>query len=257
MHPSGTNFALTSYGIRRPEKLRWWYDIAAPELLASIPSKTLRQLGRQAEPLLQRYQLTVTHSWLDALGYQAWWQHYQTTMQAKGYDLIATPDWWQHKQAEGKQVGVFYFHQSTQVCGSLVYLRHDAQVTACFKTSQSIPGLTKKHRSLGALIDFVFLREILKTKPSAISLGSMRNAFGVWNSYGNLEYKLSMGYLVEPKENTAIWDTVPLDADGRVAFFGWQADHWQLFAVKATADPYHFPVARFQSDKIGFSIINY
>lgn len=255
--PTPQTIDLTPWNIQRPEKVRWLYDLSAPDILSTIKSKTLTKLLRNADELLARYDVTYQHRLLDKQLYAEWWQHYHQKMISKRYDIIATEDWFAQKMAEGKKVYGFFFYHQEKLCGTILYVQKETTFTATFKTSSEIPGLTKKHRSLGAIIDFIFLREALKQRPTSLSLGSMRNAFGVINSLGNLEYKLNMGYVPVPKEDTSFLTSVPVAEDGRGVFFGVKDGKLQLFCLKRFGDPDNFEFKRFDSDRIPVNVITY
>lgn len=251
------NLDLTAFGVKRAEKIRWLYDLTAPDILDTLRSKSFTKILKNTDQILQRNNITFEHRLLNEADYQAWWQHYQQTMQEKGYDIIATPDWLQQKYAEDKTVGGFFFYQAGQLAGTSLYVRKDADVIGTFKTSLNVAELSHTHGASGALIDFVVIRELLQENLTRLSFGSMRNAFGVLNTIGNLEYKLAMGYLPIPKEETNYLDSTPVDDVGRVVFFGTKNGLFTLFAARPNDDQTPFSVARFKSDKIPFEVITY
>jgi len=248
---------LQPFHIQRPEKIRWMYDICAPTIESTLHSQTLLKVFEHVDELIEKYQVNYEHLILDEKIYQAWWQHYYDVTTQKKYDVIAPKEWLSLKHKEGKIVGGFFFFHQDKNVGSLLYTKKDNYVIAAFKTSSEVPGLSKKHRSLGAIIDYIFLRSMLPQKPEKLSLGSMRNAYGVFNSIGNLEFKLSMGYLPIVKEDTSLLESVPVQDSGRVVFFGIYKGTLQLFCFKPEGDEHIFDIERFKNDTMTVTIIAY
>ncbi len=216
------NLDLQQWQLRRPEKIRWLYNRSAPNLYAAIKSPSLRAFLRHTDEYLAAYEITYDEKELTQASYKNWLKHYAKVMIEKNYDVIAKPEWLSKKWAEGKEVrGYFYYYQG-ELQGSLIYAKKgNERVYAAYKTSLKIPEIsTKKHGSLGAMIDLIFLREMLDQQFPWISHGSMRNAFGVLNTYGNLRYKLDMGFQVIAEADTPWLNSVPLSQEKTVAFFG-------------------------------------
>lgn len=248
---------LKQFTIQRPEKIRWLYDVSLTDILNNLRSKSFSKIYKNIDKILESNGITFEHVILNEDQYFTWWDHYTKVMTQKGYDVIATKEWFTQKHNEGKLVGAFFFYQHGKLAGSSLYVRRGSEVTGTYKTSLDVPELSHTHGASGALIDFVVLRELLKERLTYLSFGSMRNAFGVLNSVGNLEYKLSMGYHPVPKEETTLVDEVPIDSEGRVIFFGFHKGIFQLFGLKRSSDPHTFRSDRMKSDKIPFSVITY
>lgn len=238
---------LRKFGLLRPLKIRWMLNQTDEDFFQSLKSETLQHFLKKSDEILKLHQISVKQLWLDQKMYVDWHLHYVQTMQNKGYDVIASPEWFAQKKQEGKNVGGFFFSQNEQWVGTLIYSQKGQEkVFAAYKTNLEVPGLGKKHQSLGAIIDYYFIREMRERKIPWISLGSMRNAFGVINTLGNLDYKLRFGYLPTIDLDTQLVPTAPLNEQRAVCFFGMKNEELGLYFVGPDT-PQRDALRRFQN----------
>lgn len=222
---SDRSLDLSPYQLFRPQKIRWMYDTSQPDFFATLKSKSLTHFLKNADDHLSKHRLTLEHLEVDEPLFDAWFNHYVSFMTAKKYDIIATKEWFLRKAVEGKKVGGFFISQDGVWQSTLIYTQLATEKAfASYKTSLDMPGLSKKHVSLGALIDYYYLQTMLQQNIPYISLGSMRNAFGVTNTLGNLDYKLRYGYLPTVDATVEIHHSVPLAASGSTVFFAFKKE---------------------------------
>jgi hypothetical protein len=234
------------------------YDQTQPDFFATLKSKTLKTFLQKADQELTEHNLKLEHVPIDQTLFDLWYAHYVMVMTEKGYDVIATPDWFGKKQAEKKQVGGFFLSQAGEWKSTLIYTQVENQKTfAAYKTSLTLPGLSKKRQSLGALIDYFYIQTMVTNQIPWISLGSMRNAFGVINTLGNLDYKLRYGFIPMVDADTELIDSVPLTETGEVTFFGVKAGTLNLFILQPQSFPQESELTRFASDIISVQYLTY
>lgn len=223
---------LEKYSLKRPEKIRWMFPSAESDsILNVIPSPSLRTFLQNAEKILLENDIKYREELVTAEVFQNWLLSYQESMAEKGYDVIATMEWFHKKQEEGKEVRGLFFTQENISVGSLIFTKtKENKHFASYKISKDIPLIsTKKHGSLGAIIDYVFFDLARKNGATWVSHGSARNAFGIFSSIHQLQYKLSFG-LVPTIEEDATWTTVlPINRTSPVACFARSETNQNIF----------------------------
>lgn len=253
---------LLQYDIQRPEKIRW----ALPELrneadlFAIIKSKTLRSFLRTAEQSLLEFSITWETHPITFEEYKKWLVFYTEKMIGQEYDVIANEEWYQKKIDSGKVVEGIFFSRNGELLGSEIFITKESEkfASAAFKATDHRENFSNKsHASLGAVVDFFFLREVLRRGFTHISFGRSRNAFGVINTIGNLEYKLGFGYIPSQASDTVLFSEVPLNEKGIVLFFGLKENKLALYAVKPKELSMNFEQKRFATPELPFIEINY
>jgi len=91
-----------------------------------------------------------------------------------------------------------------------------------------------------------------------ISGGQSRNAFGVTNSLGYLDYKMRFGYQPSFADTAEYLSEVPLSETGCVLFFGRSAEHsLAMFGLKPTGSTQVFEPSRFATPEMPFIALKY
>ncbi len=215
-------FDLTPHAVQRPEKVSWFFPIHAPDILSAVKSKSLRGFLRKRGDVMTQAHLTQECKKLDAAAFEAWLPYYTAKMNEQGYELLATPQWYVHKCEEEKDVYLISISQEAQVVATLVFTfaPHTHRSSIAFRANDRIELPAGGRSSVGALLDYAFLEWSKEQACTAISAGRSRNAFGVINTVGNLEYKLRFGYQPQVSAGTEQHDSVPLSPEGFVYFYG-------------------------------------
>jgi len=154
-----------------------------------------------------------------------------------GYDAIATAEWYDDRRALGRELLGMFLEQQTgkgmKLVASGIFTQQDRELgTFAFKASERIKISKDNKGTLGAVLDYLFLREMLNNNVKNISAGRSRNAFGFYNTLGYLSYNLRFGFVPSAAEDTSFEITVPLNEDGTSLFYGVKNNIFSLFSVK-------------------------
>jgi hypothetical protein len=252
------NFDLTPYHIQRPEKIRWRFPIVE-DLFAVVKSKTTRSFLRNVDRYFEELAITWEYKTLDKVAYLEWLKYYQQKIEENNYEVIANEEWYDKKKADGKEVTGFFFYRNGQLIGSSLFVISETgkKAVGAFKANDRIEELSKDRNSLGAAIDLIVIRYLLGKGVETLSFGQTRNAFGVINAVGNLDYKLRFGMVPSASESTLLLDQVPLTELGSVVFFGIKDGILGLYGVKPKDSQIQFEQARFNSPELPFRILEY
>jgi len=223
------NVKLDQYGISRPEKVQWIFPQTNLTFADHIRSKSLRKFVLQSDELLTHEGINTVYTVVDNDFYQKWYEFYLQCMDAHDYNVIAPRELIAMKAAEGKTVeGVFLYKQNTLLGGGII-IRKDDWSSLAYKASLRIAVGNKSNSSVGGIIDFLYLRNMTEKGIKTITGGRSRNAFGTYNSFGHLEYKLKFGYDMQPDMQGPILNEVPMSEKSAVAFLGWREEGKPLF----------------------------
>ncbi|MEO8581609.1 MAG: hypothetical protein ABI425_03405 [Patescibacteria group bacterium] len=227
---------LVEHHIARPEKVRWIFP-QSPDILANMKSKGLRSFLARIEDVFTEQHITWKHLPMTRESFSEWLVYYAQKMQEQDHDVIATLDWFDEKRAEKKDVSGFFFYKNDQPIGSAIQVMATDSVSLAFKASERIELSSRGNSNLGSAIEYIFLKEAIATG-KIVSSGTSRNAFGVINNFGYLDFKLRFGYQPEPNMKYDLLNSVPIDEQGVVAFFGLDQNQKGGFYVlhKPTAD---------------------
>lgn len=209
---------LSPYQITRPEKIRWVFP-KSPDLLSNMKSKGLRSFLTRVEEIFTEQQITWTYKLVNREEFSDWLPYYQQKMQQQDHDVIASMDWFDEKIAEQKEISGFFFYKDDQLIGSAIQLTDSELISLAFKASDRIELSSRGNSNLGSAIEYIFLKKATTTE-KMISSGTSRNAFGVINPFGYLDFKLRFGYYPEANMKYELLDNAPLNENGLVAFFG-------------------------------------
>ncbi len=249
---------LQTYGIARPEKVIWRCPAGLVDPLAGIKSKSLKQFLTSADSILETAQITWKYHTLTDQEFLDWLPYYKTKMAENDYEIIASPEWLQKKREQQLEIEGLFFYKNDQLVGSGIFTRDKLEkATFAFKASDRIDLTNKQNSSLGSIIDFFFIREMVKQQVKIISAGRSRNAFGVINTLGYLDYKLRLGYEPQLDEKSVQLNEVPLNENGVVLFYGIKEGKTSLFALKPTDSTQQFEQSRFATPELPFIELTY
>jgi hypothetical protein len=252
---------LNQLHISRPEKIRWRFANVTEEstILSAIKSKNLRKFLAGAEEALAKNAIRYEYKQLTKDEFLAWLPFYQAKMEELEYDVIASEEWYLKKMEQGLTVeGMFFYDLGHTLIGSGIFTRKETEKgTFAFKATERIDLSSKPNSSLGAVIDFFFIREMVRKDVAIISGGVSRNAFGVINSLGYLDYKLRFGYEPSFAESVEVLTEVPSNSDGIVLFYGLSNEKMALYALRPKGITATFEQARFSTPELPFIELEY
>jgi hypothetical protein len=250
------NKDLQTHAIVRPEKVEWWWA-GGTDLFGGLRSKSLKTFLRKADEILVEQHIRWEHKEITAEEFVTWLPYYQQKMGELGYDLFATPEWYQNKKTEGKKIEALFFYRDEKMIGSAIISRSADTAILHFKASDRIDLASNSNSSLGVVIDFIFQRKMLEEGVLKISSGTSRNAFGVINAYGYLDYKLRIGFDPSAAANAEMLTDVPVNENGEVVFYGVQNEKPAFFRLKPIGSEAPFDATRLQALPIPFVEITY
>jgi hypothetical protein len=224
---------LQPYGISRPEKVEWWWA-GQHDISSGLRSKSLTQFLPKIDQILQEKNITWQFHELSEKEYIEWLPYYTQKMSELHYDIFATPEWYQRKKSDGYAVeGIMMYKDGVLIGSGIVTKKNNETAILNFKASDRIDLSSNSNSSLGAVIDLLFIREVVNQGITDISSGTSRNAFGVINSVGYLDYKLRFGFNPRPSSHAPIQTTVPLNESGEVIFYGIQDNKESFFGFRS------------------------
>ena len=253
-------FDLSPYAIKRPEKVAWRLpvDPAIQNPLDYIKSSGQRKFLESINTVLEANNITYQTKVLDAASFQDWLPYYEARMSENDFSIIASTEWYEQRTAEGKTVeGMFFYQEGALVCSGIFLTEGSEKATFAFKASNRIDLTSKSNSSIGAVVDFFFIREMLSRGFPILSAGRSRNAFGFFNTEGYLEYKLRFGYQPTLSDTTVFDTSVPLAENGCICFFGIKNDQLTLFSVRPENVPLNVPGIKILPATITFEEIIY
>lgn len=232
-----SDFDLTKYHISKTEKVSWRIpnDNRSPYALDHIKSSSQRKFLQNIDHILESNSITWHAAPIDRIQFLEWMEYYEAKMSEHDYRHIADANWFDTRISEGKVIeGMFFYKDGKLICSGIFVVEGTQKATFAFKASDRIDLSSKSNSSIGSVIDYFFLKEMLARNITIISAGKSRNAFGVHNTFGYLEYKLRFGYypLIDDVDQET---TVPLSEEGSVAFFAKQNNALKLFYVHPLA----------------------
>lgn len=225
---------ITQFELIRPLKMRWLLPTDATSIVETTKSKSLRKFLAKADDFCQKNSLTHTIKELSKSEFLEWLPFYEARMREQGYKLFANESWYQNKIDQGCRIYGLFFYKEHELVGSSVFTQLEEMMTINFKASQRL-DIFRGRQSLGALIDHYFVVFAKEQGMSIISAGIARNTAGVDNTISYLKYKLRLGYYPVPAENISMLETVPVNTDGWVLFYGLKKEKLGLYLLHSTA----------------------
>jgi hypothetical protein len=252
-------FDLLPLDIRRPEKISWFFPPQTTDLLAEIKSKSLRGFLKRTPELLSEHGLVTNIAQMSKEQFRSWLPYYTEKMEEQSYEILATPEWFDLKMEQQKNVYSIFIHQGETLVAALIFTHtpENNHSSIAFRANDRLDIFSGGRSSIGALLDYAFLEWSLQKKCTSISAGRTRNAFGVINTLGNLDYKLRFGYLPKPTKDTVLETSVPLTEAGCAYFYGLQNDKLLLIAIHPVGSIFDTSFCRYITDNIGFKEITY
>lgn len=254
------NYSLSSLQLARTEKIIWRFP-AQSDVLAQIKSKSLRSFLSHTDEILEQNHITTETKELDEVAYLEWLPYYREKMTENEYDVLANEEWFSQRQSENKNVEGIFFYQNGKVIGSgIMTLEGTHKAALSFKATDRIELSGKSNASLGAVVDFMFLKTATNRGFEIISGGRSRNAFGVINTLGYLDYKLKLGYRPSLDASLALVEEVPLNEAGVVVFLGCKNQnlHEQsFFGLIPKGHNSHFEFTHYLDATLPFTLIEY
>ncbi len=249
---------LKIFGIQRPEKIVWKFPYVSGDPIEIIKSKTTRAFLRTSQSKLQEFHITHQIKEVTETDFIHWHEYYQKKMQEQGYEVIATLDWYHQRIDEKRKIFELVLTQNDLVVGTEIFtITAENRGIAAFKASERMEDFSKKRQSIGAVIDYLVIRFLINYGVSEISFGKSRNAFGVINTLGNLDYKLRFGFIPTPDQKSPLLESVALSPDGTVLFYGLKNGQLSMFAFQPKGTVATYEPARFATSEIPFEIIEY
>ena len=250
---------LTQFGLERSTKVIWRFPVDDQDPLNHFRSKGLRKFLQKSAELLEKIGITWKYEALTREAFLNWLPYYQEKMTEQGYDLLATPEWYDSRTGMGRTVEGMFFYQNGKMVGSGIFtVEGNEKAVFSFKASDRIDLDNTSNSSLGAVIDYLFLQKMSEKKIAIISAGQSRNAFGVVNTLGYLDYKLRFGYNPQLPKTPEMTTTIPVNDDGVVAFFAQPKEGVAgIYLCKPKGKDFHFEVAHYHSPELPFTTLEY
>lgn len=210
---------LTPFQLLRPEKLLWTYPQGVTEPLDHLNSSSLRKFLAKAETYLSDAHVTWEIVPVTQAGFLEWLVYYQSKMDENEFSAIADLNWYEKRIQEGYQIfGLWFKKDGRLVASGILRVKNTEEIVLAFKASDRLELGGKANSSIGAVVDFSFLQYAVEQGFQRISAGRSRNAFGVINSLGYLDFKLRLGYQQSPDPASPLLTEVPVDQQGSVLF---------------------------------------
>ena len=233
---------LNPFQLQRPEKLVWSYPQGVTEPLDQLKSSSLRKFLAKAEVSLSDAHITWTIEPVTEASFTEWLTYYQSKMEENEFSTIADLGWYQKRLSEGYQIFGLWFKKAGQLVASgILRIKDTEEIVLAFKASDRLELGGKANSSIGAVVDFCFLQYAVEQGFERISAGRSRNAFGVINSLGYLDFKLRLGYQQNPDPASPLLNQVPIDEQGRALFLAATISDPMTFAwyeINPTGEPW-------------------
>lgn len=237
-----TTIDLTPFQLLRPEKLVWTYPQGVTEPLDHLRSSSLRKFLAKAETLLSDAHITWEIVPVTQAGFLEWLVYYQSKMEENEFSTIADLGWYEKRIKEGYLIFGLWFKKAGQLVASgILRVKNTEEIVLAFKASDRLELGTMANSSIGAVVDFCFLQYAIEQGFERISAGRSRNAFGVINTLGYLDFKLRLGYVQSPDPASPLLNQVPVDEQGRALFLAATTSNPSAYAwyeLSPTGEPW-------------------
>ncbi len=252
-------YNLEPHQLIRPEKISWRIPgIQTPNVSALdlIKSKSQRKFLHTVDAILEENGITWELIPLSKQQFLDWLPYYESHMLELDFRILATETWYEARVQAGKEIWGMFFHQHGKlVCSGIFVMEGTEKATFAFKASDRIELTKKENSSIGSVIDYFFIKEMIHRGVKTISAGRSRNAFGVYNTFGYLEYKLRFGYEPLIAEEVSFEHSVPLSEDNSVVFFATHQEKLQLTYIHPEALQKEVPAVRLLPASLSFQEI--
>jgi|GEM_PF-875752 len=215
---------LYHFQLSRPEKVRWFINADQPDALTLIKSSSLRKFLNKADAVLATQQITWELHPLTEQEYLNWLPYYRQKMSELKFEPLARESWYAEKISQGKIVEGIFFHQlingvKSMIGSGVFVIEPQKRASFAYKASEHLNLSNEAFSSLGVIIDYIFLKEMLGRRLPQISAGKSGNAFGVFETYGYPVYKLRLGYEPQVAEDSPLVPWAPVNEGGAAMFY--------------------------------------
>jgi hypothetical protein len=253
-----TNYDLTPHNLVRSPRLLWLLD-KKETALASIKSKSTRKFLTRSSQLLEEAGITYSFSPISLMQYQQWLNYYTQKMIENNFEVMATEEWYLEATNEGDTVlGMFFYKQEVMIGSGIIQLNKESSRLK-FKASDKVNLSNDDNSSLGAIIDYRYMEEMMKQNVPTITSGRSRNAFGIINKLGYLDYKLKFGFY--PIIETADQPTSEflLNEEGRGVSFCHQPNDTKLTMIQVCPAGANSTIeaSRFAGEHFDYQVFTY
>lgn len=254
-------FDLSKLQITRPDRVTWTAELDGGSFIDSLRSKSLRKFLRGVDQVLTAHRIHWEYREVSKEAFIEWLTFYETEMEDRSYRVIANIDWYEKRTAQGKSIEGIFLTQDGQVVGAGIISRSGQEkASLAFKASKKISISSMSNGNLGSVIDYLFITQMHSLGVTEVSGGISRNAFGILNTIGYLEYKTKF-YAPSPARTAEVTQEVPLSTQGDVLFYGCRQQAPQeliLFYLKpASFNRPHLTPQMFVSKQVPFQVIEY
>lgn len=252
---------LQQYQIIRPDRVTWTAVVEGENYIESLRSKSLKKFLRNLEEVLNAHSITYELRSVTAEQFSEWLSFYEAEMEDRSYRVIANQEWYEKRTSQGKMIEGLFLLQHGELIGAGIISR-DAKEKAslAFKASKKISISSLSNGNLGSVLDYLFITQMHQLGVQEISGGISRNAFGVLNTMGYLEYKTKF-YTPSSAQTAEETQEVPLTPEGDVLFYGYakqSPNEIILFYVKPRDfERPNLNPQMFVSKQVPFQVIEY
>jgi hypothetical protein len=219
---------LTQFQLRRPSKVQWLFppiEQLSPNpsleesrelVLNHIVGKALRKALRRTDEHLQRENITWEIKPVSEQEFLDWLPSYRTEMVKLGYDILANPEWYPTQLAEERVVkGIFFFQNGQPVASGMIQYQEDKEAALAFRINERIDFGANSHTSMGHILDYLYISEMVHRKIPIVSGGRSFNQYFLGKRIGYISYKTRFYCPAIARKFT--WeDTIELGPEGVV-----------------------------------------
>jgi len=260
--PNNTSvLSLIPYNLLRPEQLEWIFPKvkSEEEIFLNIKSKSLRTFLRKTDEILAKNKMTWEYKPLPYQNFLNWLPFYRAKMEENNFSVFANERWYEKMCRLDLSIHAIQVFQERTLVGTCVLSldKRSSKATAHFKASERLKISQLPNASLGALVDFLFLRTMQRAGILQLSSGRARNAAGVFNTFGYIEYKLRFGFFPTLAPVYDLSEHVPTNESGTVLFFGLKNQVLLMVGVKKKENDFQFEAQKFATANLPFLLLEY
>lgn len=252
---------LQQYQVIRPDQVTWTSVVEGENFIESLRSKSLKKFLRNLDEVLSAHSITYELCVVSAEQFSEWLSFYEAEMENRSYRVIANQEWYEKRTSQGKIIEGLFLSQNGELVGAGIISRNEKEkASLAFKASKKISISSVSNGNLGSVIDYLFITQMHQLGVQEISGGISRNAFGVLNTLGYLEYKTKF-YTPSAAQTAKETQEVPLTPEGDVLFYGYTKQvpsEITLFYVKPRGfERPNLNSQMFVSKHVPFQVIEY
>lgn len=252
--------SLTQFDIQRPEKIIYDFPLSnSTDVINHIKSNSLKSFLLKTDEILAKNNITWKYEDLIKQQFIEWLPYYKEKMDEHNYLVRAKEEWYQEQIEKGFNIKSLFLYQNKKLVGSIIVTLKDNIASLAYKASDRITVSSMPGGSLGSIIEFLLFKLVSESGNFTIATSRSRNAFGVFNTLGYLDFRLRFGYTSRPNLDDPLLSDVPVNEEGVVLFYGLQDGEFALFALqpKSQRNEELFKKSSFTSSEIPFKEIYY